>query len=59
MNAPTTIRPDYVRPIDFKQGRVDMTHGSGGRASAQLVDELSHADFTGVYGIDETGRISG
>jgi len=31
---------DYVRPIDFKNGRVDMTHGSGGRATAQLVDEL-------------------
>jgi hydrogenase expression/formation protein HypE len=30
----------YVRPIDFKHGRVDMTHGSGGRAMAQLVDEL-------------------
>ena len=39
MSAPT-IRPDYVRPIDFKHGRVDMTHGSGGRATAQLVEEL-------------------
>ncbi|HEX4884827.1 MAG TPA: hydrogenase expression/formation protein HypE [Casimicrobiaceae bacterium] len=33
-------RKAYVRPIDFKRGRVDMTHGSGGRAMAQLVDEL-------------------
>jgi hydrogenase expression/formation protein HypE len=30
----------YVRPIDFKHGRVAMSHGSGGRAMAQLVDEL-------------------
>ena len=36
----SAIRPDYVRPIDFKHGRVDMTHGSGGRATAQLVEEL-------------------
>jgi len=36
----SAIRPDYVRPVDFKHGRVDMTHGSGGRATAQLVDEL-------------------
>ena len=38
--AKGTVRPGYVRPIDFKRGRVDMTHGSGGRATAQLVDEL-------------------
>jgi len=36
----STIRSGYVRPVDFKHGRVDMTHGSGGRATAQLVDEL-------------------
>jgi len=34
------VRPDYVRPVDFKHGRVDMSHGSGGRAMAQLIDEL-------------------
>jgi hydrogenase expression/formation protein HypE len=34
------VRPDYVRPVDFKHGRVEMTHGSGGRAMAQLIDEL-------------------
>src|SRR5512135_191303 len=34
------VRSDYVRPVDFKHGRVDMTHGSGGRAMAQLIDEL-------------------
>jgi hydrogenase expression/formation protein HypE len=30
----------YIRPVDFKHGRVDMTHGSGGRAMAQLIEEL-------------------
>ncbi|MFO1317925.1 MAG: hydrogenase expression/formation protein HypE [Burkholderiales bacterium] len=34
------MRADYVRPIDFRHGRVDMTHGGGGRAMAQLIDEL-------------------
>jgi hydrogenase expression/formation protein HypE len=36
----STVRKGYVRPIDFKQGRVDMSHGGGGRAMAQLIDEL-------------------
>ena len=34
------MKTDYVRPLDFRTGCVDMTHGSGGRAMAQLVDEL-------------------
>jgi hydrogenase expression/formation protein HypE len=35
-----TIRKDYFRPLDIKNGRVDMSHGSGGRAMAQLIEEL-------------------
>ncbi len=34
------VRKDYVRPVDFKQGCIDLTHGGGGRAMAQLIDEL-------------------
>ncbi|WP_291994381.1 hydrogenase expression/formation protein HypE [Candidatus Accumulibacter sp. ACC003] len=34
------VRQGYVRPLDFKNGVVDMTHGGGGRAMAQLIDEL-------------------
>ncbi|MDR3411229.1 MAG: hydrogenase expression/formation protein HypE [Formivibrio sp.] len=30
----------YSRPIDFKHGQVDLTHGSGGRAMAQLIHDL-------------------
>ncbi len=33
-------KKDYVRPLDFKHGRVDMNHGAGGRAAAQLIEEL-------------------
>ena len=40
-----TVRKGYIRPVDFKHGRVDMTHGSGGRAMAQLVEELFLAAF--------------
>jgi hydrogenase expression/formation protein HypE len=36
----SNVKRGYIRPIDFKQGRVDMSHGSGGRAMAQLIDEL-------------------
>jgi hydrogenase expression/formation protein HypE len=34
------LRRGYVRPIDFKRGRVEMGHGSGGRAMAQLIEDL-------------------
>lgn len=35
----TDSRP-YVRPLDLKHGRIDMNHGAGGRAAAQLIEEL-------------------
>jgi len=38
-------RDHYVRPVDFKHGHVDMTHGGGGRAMAQLIDELFLREF--------------
>ena len=38
-------RKNYIRPVDFKHGRVDMTHGGGGRAMAQLIEELFLAAF--------------
>lgn len=34
------IRKGYVRPLDIKHGQIDMAHGSGGRAMAQLIEEL-------------------
>lgn len=35
-----TLMSDYSRPLDFKNGCVDMAHGAGGRAMAQLIEEL-------------------
>ena len=36
----TEPRKNYVRPLDIKHGQIDMAHGSGGRAMAQLIDEV-------------------
>ena len=43
MNKP--VKPGYSRPLDLKHGRIDLTHGSGGRAMAQLIDQLFAAAF--------------
>ena len=38
---PSHARPrQFTRPLDIATGRVEMTHGGGGRAMAQLVAEL-------------------
>lgn len=39
----------YVRPLDLKHGCVDMSHGSGGRASAQLIATIFAAAFDNEY----------
>ncbi|HNV59282.1 MAG TPA: hydrogenase expression/formation protein HypE [Rhodoferax sp.] len=31
---------NYARPLDIKNGAIDMSHGAGGRAMAQLIAEL-------------------
>jgi hydrogenase expression/formation protein HypE len=31
---------DYSRPLDLKNGRVEMAHGAGGRAMAHLIETL-------------------
>jgi len=40
---------NYLRPIDFKHGHIDMTHGAGGRAAAQLINELFAKAFDNDY----------
>jgi hydrogenase expression/formation protein HypE len=39
------VKPGYVRPLDLRHGRVDMTHGGGGRAMKQLIEQLFAAAF--------------
>ena len=42
-------KPNYIRPLDLRNGRVDMNHGAGGRASAQLIEELFLRTFDNPY----------
>ena len=42
MNAPSRI---VRRRLDLRNGCVDLSHGSGGRAMAQLIAEVFHAAF--------------
>ena len=44
-----TIKPNYIRPIDIKHGCIDMNHGAGGRASAQLIEEIFLKAFDNEY----------
>lgn len=39
----------FPQPLDLTHGRVDMSHGAGGRAMAQLVSELFAAAFENDY----------
>ena len=43
------MKKDYTRPLDIKHGRVDMGHGAGGKAAAQLIEELFLAAFDNPY----------
>ena len=36
----SAVKPGYTRPLDLKHGRVELSHGGGGRAMAQLIAEL-------------------
>ncbi len=42
-------RKTYIKPLDLKHGRVDMSHGSGGRAMAQLIEELFAPHFNNEW----------
>ena len=44
MNAPHVRRP-FAGRLDFEHGQVELSHGSGGRAMAQLIQELFAATF--------------
>ena len=43
------VKRGYVRPLDLTHGRVDMTHGSGGRAMVQLISELFTSHLGNQY----------
>jgi hydrogenase expression/formation protein HypE len=39
----------YSRSLDFKHGRIEMSHGSGGRAMAHLINALFASAFDNSY----------
>ncbi|MEZ5700209.1 MAG: hydrogenase expression/formation protein HypE [Nitrosomonas sp.] len=39
----------YTRPLDFKNGCVEMAHGSGGRAMMQLIEQLFMQSFDNAF----------
>lgn len=45
-NQPTKL---YARPLDIRHGHIDLSHGSGGRAMAQLIHELFAAAFDNPF----------
>ena len=44
-----TVKPGYVRPLDLRNGRVDLGFGAGGRAMAQLIAELFARAFANDF----------
>ncbi len=44
-----SITKSYTRPLDFKNGRIEMSYGAGGRAMAQLITDLFAAAFDNSY----------
>ncbi len=44
MNAPRVRRP-FAGRLDLEHGQVELSHGSGGRAMAQLIEDLFAAAF--------------
>ena len=44
MSAPR-VRRRFANPLDFEHGQVELSHGSGGRAMAQLIEELFAVAF--------------
>lgn len=43
------VKKGYARPLDIKHGRVDMSHGGGGRAMVQLIADLFAEHLSNEY----------
>ncbi len=48
-SAPSSVKRNYTRPLDIRHGRIDMGHGAGGKAAAQLIEELFLAEFDNAF----------
>ena len=45
----SAVKPGYIRPLDLRQGLVDLTHGAGGRASHQLIESVFKPAFARTW----------
>lgn len=43
------VKKGYARPLDIRHGRVDMSHGGGGRAMVQLIADLFAKHLSNEY----------
>lgn len=43
------VKPGYTRPLNLQQGRVELSHGGGGRAMMQLIAELFARHLGNAY----------
>ncbi|MGA8392755.1 MAG: hydrogenase expression/formation protein HypE, partial [Burkholderiaceae bacterium] len=41
----SAVKPGYTRPLDVRHGRIDMSHGSGGRSMVQLIEQIFLSAF--------------
>lgn len=49
MSRKGIVKPGYTRSLDLKNGCIEMVHGSGGRAMAQLIQQLFLTAFDNEY----------
>ncbi|MGZ9092654.1 MAG: hydrogenase expression/formation protein HypE [Rhodoplanes sp.] len=49
MNVTQKLAKPYRRKLDLVNGRVDLSHGSGGRAMAQLIADIFHDAFDNAW----------
>ena len=45
----TSIKPTYVKKLDFENGKVEMSHGAGGLATVQLIEEAFASAFKNTW----------
>ena len=45
----TSVKKGYVRQLDIRHGRVDMSHGGGGRAMVQLITDVFAKHLSNEY----------
>lgn len=43
------VKPGYVRALDIKHGHIELAHGAGGRAMAQLIQQLFLTAFDNEF----------